>query len=417
MDALLNIIEGHLSPAQRVWTAVAPTLLFFAYFAIGLVLYTIRYFIKGAYADKEMESRPTTILTGMWLRLYFAWVMRPLWSVAMRSGLPPNAITTLSMLLSTGAGVALAAGRFALGGWLYIFSGILDVLDGRLARSTGKATASGAALDSILDRYADAAVLVGLSWFYRDSWVLMAALIALVGSSLVPYIRAKAEASGVTIKDVGMMQRAERIIYLGASVALSPVLEVFLHPNDPHPIHWLAVGGIVLLAVSTQITALQRFKFLLRELSDGVRRQSSWLRAGRGSALRNIFAALVATAVDFVAVLLLVWSGFPPPLATACGCVVGALVNFSVNRIWTFASHDPTLPQARRYTFVSFTSALLNSGGVAVILLLPSIDYRIAWVLVRAAVFALWNFPLQRDYVFLPKTVVDGEVDYQVGRA
>ncbi|MEZ0314034.1 MAG: GtrA family protein [Myxococcota bacterium] len=416
MDALLNIIQGHLSPSQRVWTALAPTILFFAYFAIGLVLYTVRYFVKGAYSDKEMESRPTTFLTGMWLRLYFAWVMRPLWSAALRSGLPPNAITTLSMLLSTGSGVALAAGRFALGGWLYIFSGILDVVDGRLARTTGKATASGAALDSILDRYADAAVLVGLAWFYRDSWVLMVSLIALVGSSLVPYIRAKAEASGVGMKDIGFMQRAERVIYLGGSVALSPVLEVYFHPNDPRPMHWLAVGGICLLAVSTQITALQRFKFLLAALSENVRRNSGWLRTGRGSALRNIFAAVVATAVDFTSVLLFVYAKLPPPLATACGCVVGAVVNFTINRVWTFASHDLTLPQARRYTFVSFTSALLNSGGVAVILLLPDVDYRIAWVIVRGAVFALWNFPLQRDYVFSPRAT-EGEVDYQVGRA
>lgn len=417
MEGLLNILGGHLTPTQRVWTAVAPTLLFAAYFAIGLAIYTVRYFFKGSYSDKEMESRPTTALTGMWLRLYFAWVMRPLWSTALKSGLPPNAITTLSMLLSTASGVSLAAGRFALGGWLYIFSGILDVLDGRLARTTGKATASGAALDSILDRYADAAVLVGLAWFYRDSWVLMAALIALVGSSLVPYIRAKAEASGVTIRDVGLMQRAERIIYLGASVALSPVVEVYFRPDDPRPMHWLAVGGIVLLAVSTQITALQRFKFLLQALTEGVRRNSSWLRTDRGSPFRNIFAAVVATAVDFLSVLLLV-QVLPPPVATALGCVVGAVVNFTVNRVWTFGSHDATMPQARRYAFVSFTSALLNSGGVAVILLLPDADYRIAWLIVRGAVFALWNYPLQRDYVFSPKAEEPAEeAELQVTRA
>jgi phosphatidylglycerophosphate synthase/putative flippase GtrA len=415
VEGLANLISGHLTPTQRVWTAVAPTLLFAAYFAIGLLIYTVRYFFKGSYSDKEMESRPTTALTGMWLRLYFAWVLRPLWSTALKSGLPPNAITTLSMLLSTASGISLAAGRFALGGWLYIFSGILDVVDGRLARSTGQATASGAALDSILDRYADAAVMVGLAWFYRDSWVLMAALVALVGSSLVPYIRAKAEASGVTIRDVGLMQRAERIIYLGASVALSPVVEVYFHPNDPHPMHWLAVGGIVLLAVSTQITALQRFKFLLQALSDHI--DPKWLSTGRGSAFRNIFAAVLATAVDFLMVLMCA-QFMPPPLATAAGCGVGAVVNFTVNRIWTFGSTDAPFPQARRYAFVSLTSALLNSGGVAVILLLPDVDYRIAWLIVRGAVFALWNFPLQRDYVFTvaPEVPAD-EADLQVGRA
>ena len=74
--------------------------------------------------------------------------------------------------------VALAAGRFALGGWLYLFAGILDVLDGRIARARGLASKKGAALDSVLDRYSDSAVLVGLSWYYRDSWVLLAAQLA-----------------------------------------------------------------------------------------------------------------------------------------------------------------------------------------------------------------------------------------------
>lgn len=406
MEGLLNFVQGHLTPTQRVWTAVAPTLLFAGYFGVGLLIYSVRYLFKGSVPDKEMESRPTTPLTGMWMRLYFAWVMRPLWSTAIKSGLPPNAITTLSMLLSTASGISLAAGRFALGGWLYIFSGILDVLDGRLARTTGKATASGAALDSILDRYADAAVMVGLAWFYRDSWVLMAALIALVGSSLVPYIRAKAEASGVTMRDIGLMQRAERIIYLGASVALSPIVEVYFRPNDPRPMHWLAVAGIVLLAISTQITALQRFKFLLAALAENI--DPKWLTTGRGSAFRNIFAAVLATAVDFLVVLLCATVTIPP-LATAAGCAVGAVVNFTVNRVWTFGSHDAPFPQARRYAFVSLTSALLNSGGVAVILLLPDVDYRIAWLIVRAAVFALWNFPLQRDYVFSVRPEVEAD--------
>lgn len=401
METFLDLLAGNLSPSQRVWTALAPSLVFIGYFVFGFIAYTIRYWIKGPYQDPEMQARPTTLLMGMWIRLCFAWLMKPLWSAAIRSGLPANAITTLSVLLSTGAGVSLAAGRFALGGWLYIFSGILDVLDGRMARARGRASASGAALDSILDRYSDAAVLMGLAWYYRDSWVLMAVLTALVGSSLVPYIRAKAEASGISMREVGMMQRAERIVYLGAAVALSPIVEVLVHPDEKYPMHWLAVGGVVLLAVSTQITALQRFGALLSALGDSVFK-ASWMRTGKGSALRNVVAALVATGFDFLFLLALVFSGyFAPPIATAIGCGVGAVINFSVNRIWTFGSNDAKLPQMGRYAFVSFTSALLNAGGVAVMLLLPSIDYRVAWVIVRAAVFLMWNFPLHRDYVFV----------------
>lgn len=400
LQDIWNLFTGNLSTTQRVWTALAPTLLLIVYFVGGLILYTIRWSFKGSYVDAELRQRSTTPLTGMWMRMYFAWLMRPLWQPIIRSGLPANAITTLSVLLSTAAGVALAAGRFSLGGHLYLVSGILDVVDGRMARHKGTAKPSGAALDSIMDRYSDAAVFLGLAWYYRDHWVLLPVLIALVGSSIVPYIRAKAEASGVAIKDVGLMQRAERIIYLGGAVALSPVLEVVLHPTDPHPMHWLAVLGIVLLAISTQYTALQRLLHLLAALGDDW--QPKWAAKGKGSLGRNIVAAVVATGADFLLVLALVkTSGLAAPLATAVGCGLGAVINYTTNRVWTFGSKDAKLPQMGRYAFVSFSSALLNAGGVAVLMMLPAIDYRIAWVLVRGAVFVAWNFPLHRDYVFV----------------
>jgi len=116
-------------------------------------------------------------------------------------------------------------------------------------------------------------------------------------------------------------------------------------------------------------------------------------------------SAFIATAADFGLMSLLVsWDVATTTQATALGCLLGGIINFSLNRVWTFASTDdiPTL-QAIRYTIVSVTSALLNSGGVALALTLPLADYRIGWVLVRGVVFLCWNFPLQRDYVYGPQ--------------
>ena len=241
---MLEFIEWltrDLSGTARIWYALAPMLAFAAYFVGGMLLYLVRCATIGQYRDPELAKRAgRTILTGLWIRFYFAWVMKPIWSAVVRTGVPANAITTLSVLLATGSGVALAAGKFGMGGWLYIFAGICDFLDGRLARANKSASPEGAALDSVLDRYADAAVLVGLAWFYRDSWVLLPTLAALVGSGLVPYIRARGEAEGVQVT-VGLMQRAERILYLGVSVAFSPILEVLLDPTNPKPVHRLAV--------------------------------------------------------------------------------------------------------------------------------------------------------------------------------
>lgn len=122
---------------------------------------------------------------------------------------------------------------------------------------------------------------------------------------------------------------------------------------------------------------------------------------GRGSLLRNATAGAIATAADFALVALLVEQGLlSPAIATAVGCGLGAAVNFTINRVWAFGSRAPKLGQAARYVFVSASSAALNSGLVAVVLLLPAMPYQLAWVLVRGAVYLSWNFPLHRDWVF-----------------
>ncbi len=402
MPPVLDWLQGNLSASARVWTAMAPALIICAYFIVGFLIYLVRCAIKGPFRDNELESRHASFMAGVWFRLYLGWLMQPLWRLVLRSGVPPTAITTLSVLLSLASGISLAAGRFALGGWLYIFSGFCDVIDGRLARTTGKVSKAGGALDAILDRYSDSFVLGGLAWYYRDSWVLAAALIALIGSSLVPYIRARGEALGVVVKDVGVMQRAERILYIGVGCALSPVLEVLLRdPGARHPLHLLAVGGVILLAVGTQLTAFHRLAHVLSALSGST--LMTWRELTERETRRTLFAATLATAGDFVVVSLLVEGlGRQPVIATAIGCVAGGAVDLALNLLWTFAGYRTAkLPQAGRYTFVSLTSALLNAAGVWVLLLLPDVDYRIAWVVVRAAVALAWNYPLHRDYVFL----------------
>ncbi len=384
-----------------IWWGLAPGLTVASYFLGGLILYTLRTFwVGGNYRDAEIESRGTSPFMGMFVRTYFVWLMRPVFFLVHKSGVPPSAITTLSFWCAASSGIGAAAGEFALAGWLYIFAGVCDYLDGRIARTTGRTTPEGGALDAILDRYADSAVLSGLAWFYRDSWVLIAVLFALAGSSLVPYIRAKGEALGVEIKN-GVMQRGERIMYLGISMAFSPLVETIRDPSNRQPVHHLTILGILLLAVSTQFSAIQRFKLLLSSLRH--EKHVEWrLALGRTAVVRNILCAVLATACDFVVMTLCVGATMSVPLATLVGCAVGGVINFGSNRVWTFASGEQKRFQMARYAFVSASSALLNAGGVIVLLWLPSWDYRIAWGLARVAVFLLWNYPLHRDYVFAP---------------
>jgi phosphatidylglycerophosphate synthase/putative flippase GtrA len=400
VNTFLSLLEGKLSTAYRIWTAAAPALAIVAYVLVGLLVYAIRNSVRGNFHDEEMDTRGVGGLTGARARHFFAWLMRPFWKTVVAAEIPPNAITTLSAGLAFSAGIAVAAGRFALGGWLYVTAGALDFLDGRVARVAGRTSLSGAALDSIVDRYCESAVLVGLAWYYRQSWVLFACLLALTGSLLVPYVRARGEALGATMKDVGFMQRPERIVVLGATVALSPILEALLVPYDLHPPHRIAIVGIALVAVTSHVTTIQRALHLLRSLGGGWGSD----RQDARTLPRSVAVSFLATASDFATVWALVAAGrADAPLATTIGCAIGGVIAFTLSRNWAFASESTARGrEAMRFAFVSGSSALLNAGGVAVVLLLPRVDYRIAWAVARGVIFVTWNYPLMRDYVFAP---------------
>lgn len=347
--------------------------------------------------DQETVKRGDSLLVGAFVRHFFFWLCKPIDRAFVRSGIPADGITTLAVLVGLASGVAVAAGRFALGGWLFIASGILDTLDGRVARARGEVTAAGGALDSVLDRYADSAILVGLAWYYRDSWILLLVLGALVGSAMVPYVRAKSEVLGVAQRG-GLMGRAERVVYMGVATALSPVLEAVVNPGDPHPRHWLAVCGIGLVAVLANLTALQRLAGLLRVLRPP---RPPTQRSRRSILFLSAAAAAAATGIDYLAVVAMVeFAALPPMLATLLGALLGGTSNFALNRAITFRSDRPLVGQAGRYAWVSGSSALLNAAGVALFALHPAIGYRLAWWIVRGAVWLTWNLPLQRDFVF-----------------
>ncbi|MCE9668970.1 GtrA family protein [Myxococcus stipitatus] len=396
LENLVAWLTGNLSPSARIWTALAPAILACAYFLGGLLIFCIRCAFKGVPRDEETLKRGSTVLVGFFLRHYFFWVIQPLWQLLLRSGLPANALSMLSGLLGISSGVAVAAGRFALGGWLFLAAGILDVMDGRIARTRKEANPAGAALDSVLDRYVDSAMLMGLAWYYRDTWVLLPALGALLGSSLVPYVRAKGEGLGVSVRD-GAMQRLERVLFLGVGTALSPILEAVFWPEEKHPMHWMAVVGLVFVAIMSNFTAISRFRNLVRALAP--KRQEA--RSGKAILGLNAAAGAIATAVDFAVVLALVeWLELLPAWATVLGALVGAVVNYSINRVFTFRSTAAVGRQMVRYSVVSGTSALLNSGGVALLTLHPQLAYTLGWWVVRGVVYFAWNLPLQRDYVF-----------------
>jgi len=374
-----------------------PFVILAVYLGVAGLLLVLHNLLTGRYQDQETQKRGASLMLPMALRHFFMWSIQPIWAVVKWSGIPANGITTFSTLLAVASGVAVAGGDLSTGGWLYLGAGMGDVLDGRIARESGTAGPRGAALDSVLDRYADAAVLAGLAWYLRAEWTMVLAIVALVGSLLVSYVRARGEGLGVDVK-VGIMQRPERVVIIGSALAIAPAVEFVTEGRVLS--NTIVVPTIAFVAAMTQITALRRLAHVVRAFAETQRERQSWSRV-----VPATISAFIATAADFGLMSLLVsWDVATTTQATALGCLLGGIINFSLNRVWTFASTDdiPTL-QAIRYTIVSVTSALLNSGGVALALTLPLADYRIGWVLVRGVVFLCWNFPLQRDYVYGPQ--------------
>jgi phosphatidylglycerophosphate synthase/putative flippase GtrA len=388
-------LVGRLSGLERIIGAAGPVLFLLVYFGAAGVAYHALRLWRGPFQDEEMVLRTSGGFASRGIKHFFAWTMRPWWIVLARVGFPPNAITSLSFALALAAAVGTAAGRFALGGWLFVMAGALDFIDGRVARSTGRSSASGAALDSVLDRYVESALIAGLCWYYRHGWVLVPCLLALTGSLLVPYVRARGESLGVSLKEVGFMQRPERVLLLGAGTALSPIIEVIFAPDDPHPPHRLAVAMLVVLAVTSHATALQRLYQLVRALGGAQ-------GPGVVQPLRVAAMQVVATLADLAVASAIVYELHgAPSVATILGCMVGAVVSFVLTRVWAFENHGPWLPQLLRYAFVSAGTAALNGGGVALLAMLNA-PFLLAWAITRAVVFATWSYPLQRDFVFNP---------------
>jgi CDP-diacylglycerol--glycerol-3-phosphate 3-phosphatidyltransferase len=242
-----------------------------AYFVIALGLFSLRARWLGIAVDAEVASRPASKLLGRFLRHFMMWVLGPYERVLVRWRVTPNALTFSSFVVACASGLFFAIGNFGAGGWLYLLTGILDILDGRIARATGKVTKGGAFYDSVMDRYAELVVFGGLAIFYRGTWALFVVLVALIGSIMVSYTRARGEALGVEV-NIGTMQRPERLFYLGVISGLSPIVETLLGHGALPPFVPVVVA-LALLGASANVTAVRRVTHTLLRL-DGKAQES-----------------------------------------------------------------------------------------------------------------------------------------------
>lgn len=131
-------------------------------------------------------------------------------------GIHPNALTLIGLLINIGAAVLLAQGRFFAAGWVITGAAIFDMVDGRVARETNQVTRFGGFFDSVIDRYSDLGLLMGLLVYYaninRPFYVVLTAIV-MTASVMISYTRSRAENTIPKCK-VGFLERPERIVLL-----------------------------------------------------------------------------------------------------------------------------------------------------------------------------------------------------------
>jgi CDP-diacylglycerol--glycerol-3-phosphate 3-phosphatidyltransferase len=171
--------------------------------------------------------------------------VKPIGDGLRRTGLTPDHLTILGLLIGVAAAVAVGSGRLRLGLLLVILAALPDLLDGALAKASGASSQRGAYFDSVIDRVTDALMFGGLCWYLAvgDDPRLAVLPFAVMGvSSTISYQRAKAESLGLDAKG-GLMERAERVILLCVGLLFESLLV---------PVLWV-------MLVLVTITAVQRF--------------------------------------------------------------------------------------------------------------------------------------------------------------
>ena len=182
------------------------------------------------------------------------WLLEKIVSGLAATGVNPNALTFTGFVVNIWAAMLFANGRFPAAGLVMILAGLFDMVDGRVARAQGSVTKFGAYFDSVIDRYSDLALYIGLLWHYagvgRGRYAILVG-IAMAGSVMVSYTRARAESLIPSCK-AGFWERPERIVLLilgGLGDKMAPTL-------------WL-------LAIFPNITVIHRIVHTWREMKAG----------------------------------------------------------------------------------------------------------------------------------------------------
>jgi CDP-diacylglycerol--glycerol-3-phosphate 3-phosphatidyltransferase len=209
------------------------------------------------------QYRPLMKRLWDWIKNGYLRIVDPVADFFVRAGIHPNTITAFGTACTIAASVIFGMGHIKTAGWFLGLTALFDVMDGTVARRSGKESTFGAFLDSTLDRLADGALFVGLATFYalnpvhRSTTMMLVCMSGCIGALMTSYARARAETLGLDAK-VGMVQRPERVTLLSA----------------PQAFFGLALNGwvlkivIIIITMGAWITVIQRIAYVYNQTRD-----------------------------------------------------------------------------------------------------------------------------------------------------
>jgi CDP-diacylglycerol--glycerol-3-phosphate 3-phosphatidyltransferase len=232
--------------------------------------------LKGMPERMERSRSKAHPVIGTFLIEYWMWlVVTPFEMVCMALGVTPTAVTFMSLMWHVAGGVAIALGNFTAGGWFFLLGATFDILDGRIARATGKITRVGAYYDSVIDRYGELATLLGFGYYYFmiPHWGAGLAALVGIGAMMVSYTRSKAESLNVSSKG-GIMQRPERAFFIGIVTAGDCFGTCFIERGVENPVHWPVIAVLAFVALTANITAIQRIVSSVKDIGKQEREEA-----------------------------------------------------------------------------------------------------------------------------------------------
>jgi len=190
----------------------------------------------------------------------FLTVTEPLARLLVSLDIHPHVVTFAGLVFSLLSGLYFIQGAFLYAGIMVILAGICDVLDGRLARETNKISKFGALFDSTIDRYSEVLIFLGLATYFlrQGSYLVLLIILAIAGSFMVSYTRARAEGLGIECR-IGLMQRPERMTFLAAGAILGSI---------PGTRNFFLVLFLWLIAIFANITVIQRIIYIKKKMEE-----------------------------------------------------------------------------------------------------------------------------------------------------